>query len=272
MNGASISWWSGRERECLLALNSARAQFTRDLILKARHYAHQMPEDQKQSIVLRYEDKSKQANSAFLTDLKELQRHKQIITGDGKASFSLEEKIEILMNPLRSDEVFQIAQFYYELDETDQANPKRMRPFLLRHNAYLAELASDPKKCVAMGIRRDRVEEGILSETEIEKVMFNLKRVDEAGPVRYRAVFDQTVLAKLFVDIMSIEQNRLNIILLGDFVFLDRYKLSLSLVQVISRGVLEDCFRSFLNKLLTDFDVLQRDRGAPTDVKVREEA
>ena len=252
---APVSWWNGRERTCLLALNGARAQFTRDIILRARRHVRLLSDSQKNHIVSKYEDDSKQSNLSFLKDMKEIQEYKKRISSDNKTLLDIDEKLEILMNGLRSEDIFQIAMFYYELDETDQANPSKMRPFLLRHNAYLAELSSDPKKCIAMGVRPDRIGKAILSERQIDKVLVLLGVTERDGRVRHRAAFDQTVLGSLFADIMSREQCRLSIVLLEDFGLLERHKLTS--VEVVSTGELENCFRSYLQKLLVDLDAMK---------------
>lgn len=142
---------------------------------------------------------------------------------------------------LRGNEAFQIAEFYYLLQQFNLADPQRIRQFLYRHNDDMSAMIADKEKRIAMGLSASRLEEGIFSETQIEKVV---QQISE-GKLR----LDQSDLGRLLCSLLSVEITRKSVVALARGGWLTRVKIGH--VLIVSSGVLEACFETHLNRIVS---------------------
>lgn len=78
---------------------------------------------------------------------------------------------------LRSEEVFQVAEFYYLVKKFDLGDPRRVRPFLLRHNDDINKLIADKERRHAQGLTESRLKEAFFSEVQIEAMVSSGERL-----------------------------------------------------------------------------------------------
>ncbi|MBB5053464.1 hypothetical protein HNQ36_003455 [Afipia massiliensis] len=141
---------------------------------------------------------------------------------------------------LRGNEAFQIAEFYYLLQQYRLAAPERIRPFLLRHNADMQALVKNKEKRDALGLSVSRLEDGIFSDTQIEKV------VQQISDGRLR--LDQADLGRLLCSLMSVENTRKSVVALAKGGWLNRIKIGH--VLIVSVGRIEACFEQHLRRIV----------------------
>ncbi len=145
------------------------------------------------------------------------------------------------LDRLRGGEVYQIAEFYYLLQQYRLADQKRIRQFLLRHNDDMRALIADKQKRDALGLTTSRLEEGIFSETQIEKVVQQISD----GKLR----FDQKDVGRLLCSLFSIENTRKALVALDRGGWLTIVKTGHNLIM--SSGRMEACFEQHLNKIVS---------------------
>lgn len=140
---------------------------------------------------------------------------------------------------LRSENAYQVAEFYFLIEELNLSNRTKTKSFLRRHNADMQALLEDRPKREMMGLLRQRVEEAIFSEIQIEKVSENI--ID--GKLR----LDQSDLGRLLSTIMSPETCRKVVVSMAKGGLINR--INIGQVLVISNGNIERCFRAHLTRM-----------------------
>ena len=150
-----------------------------------------------------------------------------------------EDQGSTVLNALRSDAAFQLAEFFYLRSGFNITTSEEFEGLLERHNAYLSKLLEDPVKLARMGLSRERVLRAIFDGETRPRVIKVWN--DDPGTI------DQSSLARLLVAVMSDETARKTIIACEKAGFLERRSSALRLVLVRSRGILEviygDCLR-----------------------------
>lgn len=175
------------------------------------------------------------ARSAFFANL--VAHAQKLHSAEGQRQAPLvQEEIDLL----RSDDAYQIAEFYYLIGELGLANRQRIRAYLRRHNADMQDLAKDRKRQQTMGLSPQRLEKAIFSDIQIEKVAENI--VDD------RLRLDQSDLGRLLAQNMSAETCRKVVVVLAKAGLLNR--INIGQVMVASNGSLEGYFRDHLAQVV----------------------
>jgi hypothetical protein len=146
---------------------------------------------------------------------------------------------------LRSNEVFQVAEFFYLVQKFGLSDRRKIRLYLLRHNQDLKELIADKEKRELLGLSRSRLEDGLFSEQGIEKVVQQISD----GHLR----LDQSDLGRLLVTLISPETTRKAVVALAKGGLLTRVRIGQ--VLVVSNGVLESYFEKHLSAIVSDLKV-----------------
>jgi len=154
---------------------------------------------------------------------------------DGPASLDREHR-----KLLRSETVYQIAEFFYVLKFGGLTIPDDLRGFLMRHNADMERLLASCRNGYA---------EGGLSAQRLKRAIFSLAQIDyvlhESSQGEPR--FDQQSLQRIFTQAMSFESCRNLLVVLASYGFLRRWEFN----QVIigSAGLLEPLFKAHLETI-----------------------
>jgi hypothetical protein len=141
---------------------------------------------------------------------------------------------------LRTGGAFEIAEFYYLVQKFNLGDRRKIRPFLLRHNADIHEYIANKEKRDALGISVARLKESLFSETQIEKV------VQQISDGRLR--LSQTDLGCLLSLIMSVEKTRKAVVTLAKGGLLNR--INIGQVLILSDGILEEYFERHLQLIV----------------------
>lgn len=151
---------------------------------------------------------------------------------------------------LRSERAFQIAEFYYLIEESDQARPDKMEKFLLVHNEDMERLSSNKERCRLLGLAQQKVKGAIFTRAQVNTVLYHLETSkNENGRTVYRARFDQSSLGKLLIQVMSPEKCRLTVVALAKAGLLNRISLQTSTI-IASTGLLEALYRRHLTRIV----------------------
>jgi hypothetical protein len=171
------------------------------------------------------------------TFFNELVSHARTHAANGSSQLSKEE-----LDMLRSNEAFQVAEFFYLVEKFGLSDRRKIRLYLVRHNHDLDELIADKEKRDLLGLSRARLEDGLFSEQGIEKV------VQQISDGRLR--LDQSDLGRLLITLMSPETTRKAIVALAKGGLLTRVRIGQ--VLVVSNGVLESYFEKHLSAIIND--------------------
>lgn len=162
----------------------------------------------------------------------------------GACKKSSEPKLELNtedIDLLRSNEVFQIAEFYYLAQKYGLADRGKIRPYLLQHNEDMRELIANKAKRDALGLPKSRLEnEALFSDTQIQKVV----QLVADG----KLYLDQSDLGRLLCTLISAETTRKAVVVLGKAGFFDRIKIGS--VLIVSNGKLETYFEKHLHSIV----------------------
>lgn len=140
---------------------------------------------------------------------------------------------------LREDHVYQVAKFFYLLEELDLRNPSKFQMLIERQNSDMAQLLNDRSRMLLMGLNPQRVKDAMFSEDQQKKIFFD-SGVDSNGNVR----LDQSDLGKFLAVFMSPESCRQAVVALAEAGLLIRR--GHGKVFVSSDGTLEYYFRQHL--------------------------
>lgn len=174
------------------------------------------------------------ARAAFFDEIIEhAQRHQAQLAQQGKKT------AELAVTMLRSENTYQVAEFYYLIDEFGLNTPAKIEAFIERHNQDMQDLLADTRRLGIYGIRQERIAAAIFSEEEKNKVVENAV----GGRIR----LDQSDIGRCLAALISPETCRKVVIALGDGGFFERKKTGA--VRVTSTGILEDCFRRHLREI-----------------------
>lgn len=149
---------------------------------------------------------------------------------------------------LLSENTYQVAAFYYMVEERHLSERSVIRGCLQRHNEDMTALLADRAKSRLMGLPPQRVRGAIFQPHQIEKVVQNVEVID--GKSRLR--LDQSDLGRLLIEVMSAETCRKVIIGLSNAGLLSR--INIGSVMIISTGVLESYFRRHLQHIVQLLD------------------
>jgi|SRR6056297_1185930 len=143
---------------------------------------------------------------------------------------------------LRSDGLYQIAEFFYVLRYGGLSIPDDLGGFLERHNADMKRLL---ETC------RGGYTEGGLSAQRLKRAMFSPGQINYVlhESAQGDARFDQQSLQRIFTQAMSFETCRNMLVILSEYGFLRRWEFN----QVIigSTNVLEPLFKTHLETIAT---------------------
>jgi hypothetical protein len=179
-------------------------------------------------------DAMRVARSNFLNDVIEhAERHQKELRDAGISAGALETDV------LRSENTFQIAEFYYLIDYFHLSEPERISAYIDRHNTDMRALLNDKVVMRQQGLLPQRVKEAIFSDEQRAKVSEN------AATGRLR--LDQSDIGRLLSPIMSPETCRKTIVALANGGLLVRR--NIGQVLVISTGVLEGYYRNHLRHI-----------------------
>lgn len=141
---------------------------------------------------------------------------------------------------LRSTECQHIAEFYYLAKKYNLSDRANVRSFLLRHNNDLRVYIEDKEKREALGIPKSRLEEGLFSEPQIQKVIYYT--------TEGKLCLDQSDLGRLLTKLQSAETTRKTIVALAKAGLLTR--INTGRVLIVSNGMLEDLFEKQLKLIV----------------------
>ena len=142
---------------------------------------------------------------------------------------------------LRSNEAFQVAEFFYLVRQFGLSDRRKIRLYLLRHNQDLEELIANKEKRELLGLSKSRLEDGLFSEQGIEKVVQQIAD----GKLR----LDQSDLGRLLITLISPETTRKVVVALAKGGLLTRVRIGQ--VLVVSNGILESYFEKHLSAIVS---------------------
>lgn len=141
-----------------------------------------------------------------------------------------------MISILRNDNTYQVAEFYFMLDEFGMSDPVCLGRFIDRHNQDMEELLASPDQMAAQGLPKARVFDAIFSSEQRAKVLENAAR----GQLR----LDQSDIGRFLATLMSPETCRKTLVALASAGLLERK--SIGQVIIVSSGVVEGFFRAHL--------------------------
>jgi hypothetical protein len=115
---------------------------------------------------------------------------------------------------LRSDNTYQVAEFYYMIHECQLADRQKIRDLLIRHNNDMEALANNRAKCRLMGLSPQRLKEARFSPQQINRVVQNI--------VDGRLRFEQSDVGRLLSQVIAPETCRKVLVALGRAGLLER--------------------------------------------------
>ncbi|WP_041633814.1 hypothetical protein [Magnetospirillum gryphiswaldense] len=142
---------------------------------------------------------------------------------------------------LRSENAYQIAEFYFLAEEFGLGSPHMIGDYIDRHNEDMRQLLLSPERLAHYGVRKERIEDAIFSEEEKAKVVEN----SQGGRLR----LDQSDVARCLATMISPETCRKTLVAMGNGGLLERR--SAVSVIITSTGILEGYFRCHL-RLMSD--------------------
>lgn len=170
---------------------------------------------------------------------------------DHLVEISKERDIELL-GELRQDAIFQIAEFFYLLRVCEVTTPDALRRYLDLHNLQMAALALDGERLRRMGLRRERVEKAVFTDSGINSAALHFGEI--------HPTFDQSSLARLLVEVMSAETCRKAVIAIHRAGLFHRH--DIGQVLVTSTGQLETIYAEHVRRLRQQIGNLLAGGGA----------
>jgi len=161
---------------------------------------------------------------------------------------------EDVVETLRTDMMYQLAEFYYLLSAFGIVSTTDFDGLLERHNDYLTALLADPQKMSRMGLTKSRVLKAIFDGETRPRVL----KVWADAP----GTIDQSSLARLLVGVMSDETARKTVVACASAGFLARETSVFRMVLVRSNGVMERIYGDCIRQVRLGIQALGRDAGA----------
>ena len=150
------------------------------------------------------------------------------------------DKSNDVLDILRSDFLYQIAEFYYLLAGFSIKSLTDFDNLIERHNAYLTVLVRNPQKMVRLGVTEQRVLKAIFDGETRPRVL----KVWEEDP----GTIDQSSLARLLVSVMSDETVRKVLVACEKAGFVTRTNSVFRLILIKSNGVIERIYGESLRR------------------------
>lgn len=176
-------------------------------------------------------DAMRTARAIFLDEVvSAAQRHRDKILAQGGSAK------EINVVTLRSDNTFQVAEFYFLCEHFRLNDSERIAMFIDRHNQDMTTLLKDTDKARQQGLLPQRIKEAIFTTEQKAKVVENVVN----GKLR----LDQSDIGRFLAPVISPETCRKTLVALADGGLLERR--NIGQVLVISPGVLENYYRGHL--------------------------
>ena len=142
---------------------------------------------------------------------------------------------------LKSDSVFQIAEFFFLLKCHGIRTARQVAEFARLHNEHLARVIASPEKLERLDRTRSQVDGASFSEVGIEKLVENFRRKPPS--------FDQSDLCRFLVTQQSFESCRKSLRVLRDVKLLDETRIAYGSKILHSPGTLEQVYRSHVDAL-----------------------
>jgi hypothetical protein len=143
---------------------------------------------------------------------------------------------ELSVALLRSDNAYQIAEFYFLVEELRLDESERIGAYIDHHNRDMIDLLGSPETLKRQGLLPQRISDAVFSVEQKAKVIENV--------VGGRLRLDQSDIGRFLAPLISPETCRKTIVALADGGLLDRRHIGQ--VMVASTGVIEDVFRRHL--------------------------
>lgn len=142
---------------------------------------------------------------------------------------------------LRSDSVFQIAEFFFLLQCHGIATVEQIKAFARLHNEYLRDAMNAPDKLERLDRTRAQLDGAFFSDIGIEKLGENFQRNPPS--------FDQSDLCRFLVTQQSFENCRRSLKVLRVAGLLEARRIAYGSLVLHSRGRLEQVYRSHIGTL-----------------------
>jgi hypothetical protein len=176
------------------------------------------------------------ARSMFLDDIV---AHSQRYRADVTTTDTSAEDVRVAS--LRSDNIFHVAEFYFQCEHYRLNDPVRIAEFIDRHNDSMRELLKSGAALRQRGLLAHRVKNAIFSDEQKAKVI-------ETALDKDRLRFDQSDIGRFLSPIISPETCRKTLVALADGGLLERR--NIGQVLVISTGVFEKYYRAHLRRIV----------------------
>jgi hypothetical protein len=160
--------------------------------------------------------------------------------------------LDEIIRILRGDNTYNVAKFFYLMEELSLAIPDNLRMLIHRHNDDMNKLLGDTTRTRMMGLSPQRVEEAIFSADQEDKIF-----IDNDLTADGKVQLDQSDLSKLLSPLMSPESCRQTMLTLAESGLLNRR--GRGRLFISSSGVLERYFREHLT--LTDRLIINASDG-----------
>lgn len=141
---------------------------------------------------------------------------------------------------LRSENAFQIAEFYFLAEEFHLDQPDRIATFIDRHNQDMTALLQSPETLRTQGLLPQRIRDALFTAEQKAKVVENTS----GGRLR----LDQSDIGRFLAPLISPETCRKTLVALADGGLLERKMIGQ--VIVVSTGVIEDYYRRHLHHVV----------------------
>ena len=146
-----------------------------------------------------------------------------------------------LLRRLKSDNVLQIAEFFFLLKCHEITTTRQIKAFARLHNQYLRDAMNSPEKLRRLDRTRVQLDGAFFSETGIEKLAENFQRKPPS--------FDQSDLCRFLVAQQSAENCRRSLKTLQRAGLLDANRIPYGSILLHSAGKLERIYLDHLNAL-----------------------
>ena len=146
-----------------------------------------------------------------------------------------------LLRRLKSDSVFQIAEFFFLLQCHGIVNVKQVKAFARLHNEYLRNAMNTPEKLERIDRTKSQLDGAFFSDIGIEKLGENFQRTPPS--------FDQSDLCRFLVTQQSFENCRRSLKILREAGLLEAERIAYGSLILHSRGLLEQVYGNHIGTL-----------------------
>lgn len=179
-------------------------------------------------------DAIRTARAAFLNDVvSHAHRHETKLHATEQSAKTIN------VTALRSENTFQVAEFYFLCEHFRLNDAERIAMFIERHNQDMTELLKNKDKARQQGLTPQRIQDAVFSKEQKAKVAENV--------VNTRLRLDQSDLGRFLAPVISAETCRKTLVALADGGLLERR--NIGQVLVISSGILENYYRKHLRRI-----------------------